>query len=422
MSKFKIITVIQVCFWTSQAFAQWECRSHLASNLKPLYKNSNLSWAAELEASGGYLTNSYIGNGMAFLGADLTFTRVQFYAEGAYKYWYNQDPDLNETFTQSRFGLRELSANFFGNNFNLRLGLHQMQAGDYFLLNERALGASVNYSAARTRFVLATGTVTKDFSRNGIFCSTAYIYDIVPSRTPSAGTNFGDTDFATFSFQKELSHKPAKTATNTKDEFDSFEEFTDFGDTSTKNKFGFASYGGIIYSEFGSYYDNPLIDFGLNTAFNLGAVGMAKVEGIYQSANDNKTWLLFAQLEKEFQSKSGNLTTLQASYLAKNNIGEPTTTLPRFSNLFFGEVFRMDLVDLPLINASFKHQFTNKDLSLKLQYTRQLKDEKMRELDFSIGKFYLKKHLRLTAITGIMNSDDLREWVKLARLEMRVFF
>ena len=422
MSKIKIISIAVLCFWTSHSFAQWECRSHLASNLKPLYKNSNLSWAAELEASGGYLTNSYIGNGMAFLGADLTFNRVQLYAEGAYKYWYNQDIDLNETFTQSRFGLRELSASYFANNFNLRLGLHQIQTGDYFLMNERALGASFNYSASNAKLVLATGTVTKDFSRNGIFCSTAYIYDIVPTRTPSAGTDFGDTNFATFSFQKDLSHKPAKASTSSNDEFESFDEFTDFSESSNGNPFGLATYGGIIYSEFGSLYDNPLIDLGLNTAINLGPIGTAKAEGIYQLANNNKAWLFYAQLAKEFQSKSGNLTTLQATYLAKHDIGESTASLPRFSNLFLGEVFRMDLVDLPLINASFKQQFTTKELSLKLQYTQQLKDEKMQELDFSVGKFYIKKHLRLTAITGLMNSDDLNEWAKLARLEMRVFF
>ncbi|RKD85969.1 hypothetical protein [Mangrovibacterium diazotrophicum] len=422
MSKIKTIIIALLCFWTSHSFAQWECRSHLASNLKPLYENSNLSWAAELEASGGYLTNSYIGNGMAFLGADLTFNRVQFYAEGAYKYWYNQDLDLDETFTKSRFGLRELSASYFSNNFNLRLGLHQIQAGDFFLLNERALGASFNYSASNTKLVLATGTVTKDFSRNGIFCSTAYIYDIVPTRTPTAGTDFGETNFATLSFQKDLSHKPTKASSSSEDEFETFDEFTDFDESSKSNPFGFASYGGIIYSEFGSFYDNPLIDFGLNTAINLGPIGTAKAEGIYQLGNDNKAWILFAQLEKEFQSKSGNLTTLQATYLTKHDIGESTASLPRFSNLILGEVFRMDLVDLPLINASLKQQFTNSELSFKLQYTQQLKAEQLKELDFSVGKFYLKKHLRLTAITGVMNSDDLNEWAKLARLEMRVFF
>lgn len=104
MTKIKFITSLLLCGLTSASFAQWECRSHLASNLKPLYENSKLNWAGELEASAGYLSNNYIGNSMAFLGADLTFNRFQFYAEGAYKYWYNHDLDLKETYTQSRIG------------------------------------------------------------------------------------------------------------------------------------------------------------------------------------------------------------------------------------------------------------------------------------------------------------------------------
>jgi len=422
MTKIKFITSLLLCGLTSASFAQWECRSHLASNLKPLYENAKLNWAGELEASAGYLSNSYIGNSMAFLGADLTFNHVQFYVEGAYKYWYNQDLDLKETFTQSRIGLRELSANYFSNKFSFRLGLHQMQAGDYFLLNERALGASINYDAGDSKFVLAAGTVTKNYSRNGIFCSTAYIYDIVPARTPSAGSNIGDTNFATLSFQKNISNSNKKAKAETSDDFEAFDEFSTFESNPKKAKFGFDSYGATIYTEFGPYYENPLVDIGLNTSLKLASVGALKAEGLFQFTQDAKTWIWYLQYEKQFETKSGNLTTLQASYLNKHDIDQSASALPRFSNLFLGEVFRMDLVDLPLMNASFKHQFTERELSIKAQYTRQCKGEKMQEVDLSIGKFYLKKHLRLTALTGLMTSDDLNEWSKLARLEMRLFF
>lgn len=405
------------------AHAQWECRSHLASNLSPISENLPINLAGEIIGSGGYLTDSYIANGMVFMGAELSFNRLQLYAEGGLKYWYKQDNELNSSFSTSRLGFRELSANYLTDQFKLRLGLQQMQAGDYFLLNERVVGLNLQHESTTWNYQFAAGTVTKDFSRNGIFCSTAYIYDIVPSRAAATGNKWGDTNFASFSFRKERSAKKATPAPAVDaDGFEVTDEFESIDTTQPKPHFGLKSYGAIAYAEFGSYYTDAQLYSGVDAELTLASLGSLKAEALFQSVSGNQTLLYYLLWDKEWEWKNGNQTTLQLQYLGAGASEVGASSLPRFSNLFWGEVFRMDAVDLPLVNASLKHQFTDHQLSLKLQYSKQLKDDEMQELDFSVGKFYLKKHLRLTALTGIMNSEQLDNWAKLARLEMRIFF
>lgn len=419
----RLATITVLLLGSTIARAQWECRSHLAANLNPVSRGIPLSWAGEIIASGGYLTDSYIANSMAFLGTELQLNRLQFYVEGGVKYWYKQDHALNTVFSASRFGLRELSANYTANRFKLTVGLQQMQSSDYFLLNERVAGLNLQYSSSGWNWQLAGGTVTKNFSRNGIFCSTAYLYDLLPNRTEPAGTGWGDTNFASLSFSREIgSHKPKPTPKTDADGFEVTDEFEAFDARPSKPKFGLKSFGAIVYSEFGSYYANARFYSGLNAGLSLSGAGSLKAEALFQAVADNQTMLYYLIWEKTAEWKNKNQTTLQLQYLGAGNDNLSTASLPRFSNLFWGEVFRMDAVDLPLLNASVKHQFTARQLSLKLQYSQQLKDDKMQELDFSIGKFYLKKHLRLTALTGLMNSEQLNNWAKLARLEMRIFF
>lgn len=412
-----LITIVLLVA-ANAAFSQWDCRSNLAAHLKPLYSGSNISWGAELVGSAGYLTNSEIANGMAFMGAGYTLGNHQFYAEGGSKFWYNQNLDLDYTFTKGMFGLRELSYNYSSPTFDLKIGLHQMNVSDYFLVNERGWGASVGKTLGNFSLNATAATVTKDFARNGIFCTNSYLYDIVSSRNYPLGNNWGDTNFASFSFTKKKSSK--KTISQT--DRDGFEEFEPVETNNTNKGVELKSWGGIVYAEFGSYYLQPQLYGGLMTEIALGKLASIKAEGIYQQVGGNRAAILYLQAENDHEWKSGNLTTLQLLFFGKYNLDEGAIAMPRFSNLFLGEVFRMDAIDLPLVNLSAKHQFTNQQLSLKLQYSQQLQGTDMKELDLSAGKFFFDKHLRLTAITGLMKSDELENWAKLARMEMRFFF
>jgi hypothetical protein len=410
--------LIVLLLLANAAFAQWECRSHLAANLKPLYNGSNMNWGAELIGSAGYITNSEIANGMAFLGTSYTLGNHQFYAEGGYKYWYNRNLDLGYNFTKGMLGLRELSYNYSSPTVDLKLGLHQINVSDYFLVNERAWGASIGKTFGDFSLNATVATVTKDFARSGIFCTNSYLYDIVSSRNYPLGNNWGDTNFASFSFNKKKSSKKAETQTDS----DGFEVFEPIDTNKTKKGVELKSWGGIVYTEFGSYYSQPQLYGGLMSEITLGELATIKAEGIYQQVGGNRAGIFYLQAEKEKEWKSGNISTLQLLFLGKYDIDEGAIAMPRFSNLFLGEVFRMDAIDLPIINFSAKHQFTKPQLSLKLQYSKQLQGTNMQELDLSAGKFFFDKHLRLTAITGMMKSDELDNWAKLARIEMRFFF
>lgn len=416
--------VLTLFIWGKSLSAQWECRSHLAANLKPVTQSSNLNWAAELVGGVGYLTNSEIYNTMVFGALDYSLGNHQVYAEGGFKYWMQNDLDTEYQFWNSLFGLRELSYNYFSNKVELNVGVHQMGLNDYFLVNERALGTSLSTSFNEFDLAFDVATVTKDFSRNGTFCTNCYLYDIVPTRYYPLGNAFGDTNFAAFSFSKNVDKK-SESGITSDDEFESFDdEFSSFSTFNESKKSGFRmkSYGGVLYSEFGNYYQQPQIYGGLNTTFSLGQNTILKAQGVYQHITDNKALLAFVELEHNRYWDSGNSTTFQSIFLGKIDLTENAIAMPRFSNLFYGEVFRMDAVDMPLMNVTVKHKFSKQQLSLKAQYTHQFMGDHMKEFDFSLGKFFFDKKLRTTLLTGLMKSDELESWSKLARMEMRIFF
>jgi hypothetical protein len=413
----KYLFAILLFLTASSVFAQWECRSRLSANLKPLYSGSDFNWAGELTGSVGYLNNSVLASGMVFAGVDYTHNNHQLFVEGGLKYWYSHNFDLDYNFSKSMVGLREVSYSYSAPTFELHAGLHQIDVADYFLVNERAWGASFKKSVGAFDLNFAAATVTKDFSRNGVFCTTGYLYDIVSIRNYSIGSSWGDTNFAALSFSKKRAAKKAPS-TSSDDGFDEFESVV----SSTKEKIELRSWGAIIYSEFGNYYIQPQFYGGLTGELKLGNVVTLNGEALFQQVDFNRAMIFYGQAEKEIEWKSGDISMFQLMFLGKRDIDDGAVAMLRFSNLFLGDVFRMDVIDMPLINVTVKHQFTNQQLSMKMQYTQQLLGDRMKELDGSVGKFFFNKRLRLTALAGIMKSDQLTNWSKLARLEMRIFF
>lgn len=414
----RITVVLMFMIFALSARAQWECRSHLLSNLKPVKSFSALRWGGELEGSGGYLTNSFIANGMVFLGAELSVRNHTFYAEGGEKYWYNRNLDQGYSFSKLLPGLRELSYSYGSPGFQIKAGLQQMTIGDYFLVNERAWGLSVFKPMGDFKLLLSGATVTKQFARNGIFCSNSYLYDIVTSRSYPLGNAMGETNFAAISLTKIPGKKQTAQASGD-DKFGSFEPVS-------TQKSGWdaleCSYGMTLYAEFGSYYTVPRWYGTLQSQLKTDHLGNLKAEGVYQSMTDSRAVLFFLQYEKDWEWSTGDRTSVRLTGLEKLDLDEGTQAMPAFANLFMGEVFRLDIIDLPLVNVSLRHQLPNQQLSVKLSYSRQIEGANMQELDCSIGKFFFDKHVRMTLLSGLMHSDELSDWSKLARLEMRVFF
>lgn len=407
-------------------YSQWECRSHLVSNLKPFYSGSKISWAAEISGSGGYVSSDPVTTSMGFLGLDFSNNNHQLYFEGGLKYWYRKD--INKEYDYSKYlpGIRECSYSYISPIFNLKLGLQQFGGSDYFLLNERGLGASINKKFGDLNVSLDAASVIKSFARNGIFCSNCFIYDVVPSRSLVLGNYIGETNFAAVTVTKKAGQKAIKdvggTAEDISDGFDEFDEIESTEGEKEKAKLTLESYGAILYSEFGKYYSNQMLHAGFMGEFSFWNAFMLKAEGLFQTCPDNNALVYFLKAERLFNWKSGNVSTLNMAYIGKYNLDGEIALVPRFSNLFYGEVYRMDLVDMPLINVSIKHQFTESKLSLKLQYSRQLKEQHLEELDFSIGKFVVNGHLRITMLSGAMRHSEMKGVTGMGRLEMRFFF
>ena len=249
----KLLTSIIFIFITVTSNAQWECRSNLSGHLKPLYNGSNINWAAEVIGGAGYLTNSSIANGMTFLGVDYTKNNHQFFVEGGVKYWNKNDFDLNTGFSQTITGLRELSYSYNSPLTTMRVGLQQMRTADYFLLNERAWGASLNQKIGGFEMNVSAATVIKANARNGTFCSNGFLYDIVPVRNYPLGNTFGETNFMALTLNKDRTKENKSIlSSEAKDEFD---EFSEFESTENQTNPFLKSYGAILYSEFGNYYN-----------------------------------------------------------------------------------------------------------------------------------------------------------------------
>ncbi|MDC0584427.1 hypothetical protein OAO55_01720 [Bacteroidales bacterium] len=413
-------TIVAICLLTSMTvFSQWECRSNLTGHLKPISEGSNINWAAEVNGSAGMLSENSFANSMAFLGVDYTKNNHQIFFEGGAKYWYEYDTELSSQFSNAMLGLRELSYNYFSQKTVLNLGLQQMQLADFILVNERAWGGSISHKIGNLHLQLNAATVTKDFARNGTFCANCYLYDIVPSRTYPLGNTWGETNFAGFSFKKKIDNSKSSS---TNDEFSEFADFESFDDVGNESKKLLQSYGGFLYSEFGTYYNETQLFAGVSGEFSLWNFANLKAQGIYQNVSNNNALLIYLKGERSLDWKSGDISTFNATFLGKINIDENATAMPHFSNLFMGEVLRMDMADMPLINVSAKHRFVDKSLSCKLAYTKQLKGLNMEEANLSISKNFINKHLKTTLITGFMNSDELNKTYGLAKIEMRVFF
>lgn len=405
------------------AQAQWECRSHLGANMKPFVEDGKLLWAGEVQASAGSLTDHFIATGMLFGGLDYSLGKHQFYFEGGAKYWLNKDLDLNYDFTRTRLGIREAYYAFQSEKDQLKLGFQTMQMDDYFLLNERTYGFSYRKQYSGLKLNLSLGSVTRDFSRNGIFCTNNYLYDILPNRTfPIPGTEFGKTNFAGLTAIWSPGEKHTQSASSSDDEFSS-EGFSDLEQTSSKqNNIRISQLGLVAYSQFGSGYDNASVFGGGLLNLALPADFSWKTEVLYQASQSNNALLYYSSLSKSWSMGINSRTEFNAAWLGMSHLSNNAVPQISFSNLMLGEVSRLDIFDLPLAHLSLKHSFTKSQLSFKLQYARKLKDDKIEELNFSAGKFFLNKHLRTTAILGQVKANTLDKSYHLAKLELRYFF
>ena len=454
-------------------FAQMDCRSTLGAHLTPFKKDVPILWGIEGTMAPGIMTSPYdsLGNtklnGGMLLGAlDFGFggQKNHIYLEGGYKNWTNSefiDEHKNEG---KHLGMRQAFYSYKNNGTQIKLGLHETRLGDFFLIDERVLGASIDQELGAFSVSARIGTVNKSFARMGKFCANRHLYGLINegNYTENIGKKLGETNLAGLvinwnpHYKKETKENNNKEEFETTDEFSSDDEFSsndnndefsnnndefhenhdfnEFGNTdefsqnSEANKKHLVSVDNIaliFYDEFGTehyipenkFYTGTLVDVKLPFGFFL------QTGGVLQSMKDNNTVAYIAKFGKSKTWNNASLTKISGAYIGKYNIDENPIFQPLFSNLFIGEIMRMDATEFPLWQASIKHRFPGKlKLHIALKAVGQIEDAKTNEQDIELGLLALKKHLKVTLIGSRVETLALPNSFYMARLELRLAF
>ena len=363
---------------TTSLFAQWECPSRIGGNLKPFTPAfSNLTWAGELTTTAGSTGDYAVGNLMGFGAIDYSTEKTTLYVEGGVKSWkrINANGYHNEG---HNFGLREAFFQYRGSSQNLNIGLRSTQGDDPYLLNERVMGVDYKQTLGNWNVRALTGTVMNRFARNGTFCTLGYLYNIVPGRERALlGRHFGETNLAMLTLNYRPGSKPSTT-----DEFASSDGLTSNNDFAASDEFGGASKkavtslfklvnaGALAYTEYGVLVPIKALYGGLYAEFEVAGITL-RPEIILQSATANHALLYNITAQKEITWSNQQQTKVFGRFIGILKIDSTAHALNSFSNVFAGEVLRLDAIELPIFQCGIKHSIPSIKTSVKLQAALQ---------------------------------------------------
>ncbi len=436
----RFFTLAVLSFLVNTGHAQPECRSILGSYMKPLADSLPLNWATEFSTSAGVMSDRFIFNEITFVGLEYVSKSMihQLYFEGAFKYWYNtaNGPGLDGTGTgysdftkpeKKHFGFREL---FYAYNdwLDFKAGIQSMKSNGSFLLDERVLGLSAKKKWNTFDLSFSGGTVYDDIARMQDFCATRHLYNLVNGNK----VNFvGDKIFDSNFFLAEFSWQPDKKTVNTNisgDGFGAFEDSDEFSDFSSSEEIKkvkpvyLKNIGFRLYEEFGKVF--PAYKYYAGSSFNLEIMEKLKFNGeiIGQLMDGNDAVFWRAVLQKEKFRKNGAFSEFKIEYLGNYAFGNNPVHFPSFSNLFKGEVMRLDVNRLPLMDLEYSYRFANSMKStFKGNYIHQFNNEKTREFDL-VYSTQPWKHVHLYAIGAYIKSEVLANDNFLFKLETRIAF
>ena len=422
-----LISILTLSFSTSNA--QMHCRSTLGGHLTPFHKEFPLLWAVEGTMAPGIMTSPFddgdpakLNGGMLIGALDLTIKKHTFYVEGGYKNWQNSELTQPVTEFSSNLGMRQAFYGYKGENTDIKIGLHETKLGDYFLIDERILGASLNQKMGAFTLNARAGTVIDKFARMGRFCSNRHLYSLITDDfTENIGEKGGETNLAGFALNWNPNYtKPKETVSD--DEFGEFDEFSESSEFSTEKKKLISNVGIIVYNEFGSIIPDHKLYLGSLVDLNLPADFTFQTGAVYQNMELNNALVYIASLGRNITWNSGAYTKFGAAYIGKYNIDDDAIFQPLFSNMFLGEVMRMDATDFPLWKGSVSHHFPGKlKLHVALKAVGQIEGNETSEIDFEAG-VKLFKHVKMTSILSRIETNDFQNEIYMARLELRVAF
>jgi len=415
----------------------------LGAYVSPVWKDAPLSWAAEISMAPGKLNEHIVSNGIWMLGLNYEFNlQHQLYFEGAFKNYSKIKTDSTSgkmlPISNNGFGFREFFYKYQGETAVLTAGLQTSTLGDLFLMDERMLGISYNQDLGKLSIKTRLGTVDKNFARMGDFCGTRKLLYMV--KGSKAGDRLGKTNlFGTvvvWNFNRQISNSNSDGMTEDEftsealsgdsaddDDFSSDDEFSDdeFSEFSQEKSL-INNAGLVFYSEFGSlypatkYYTGGLIQFNFPWDINLNA------EIVGQYDNKNNAIMYFLELQRNFSWQSIGNTSAELGLITYTAIDDGAIPNPSFSNMYMGEILRLDARDAPIVYFSLKQHFPYKVLHyFKLAYIKQIYGHQFNEFDFEL-RFKLFHHLQVSPMFSLMNSLPLDKKITMLRAEFRLTF
>lgn len=121
--------------------------------------------------------------------------------------------------------------------------------------------------------------------------------------------------------------------------------------------------------------------------------------------------------------KDASNTKVSAAYIGKYDVDDNALFQPLFSNLFLGEIMRMDAVDFPLWQAAVKHRFPGKlKFHVALKGVGQIESAKTNEQNIETGILIFKNHLKVTLVGSHVDTNLLPNDFYTGRLELRLAF
>lgn len=440
----------------NRAFSQWDCRSELGAHFKPLYSGAPISWAFETTVGYGFFDDRNVVNGLLVPGIDFRSTDFshQVYFEPAFKGWKNFSDDTTASVELSGkrgkgpskrgIGFREAFYRFSGNKLQATAGLQSTVLGDFFLLDERVLGADLKYDFGKITAMGKVGTVEKDFARMGDFCGTRRFLYV------AKGTRAGDNLFETNLAGAVLKWEPNKIVAacdvedsdettdfksagdefgSAGDEFGSVgDEFGSVGDEfgsndGKKNRLKFLNEVGLVfYEEFGTDFGETRYFYGAFAEFKTIWNINLKMQAVGQSAPNASSGGYLIETEKNFFWGSPGMSNLELGYFGKIEIDRDVFFMPSFSNLYLGESMRMDSRDIPIAFAKVKHNFPWKTkFYLQFAAFNQFEGNEISEYDFEavVNAF---SHVKIAGLFSYIKSDPLDEENTVIRAETRITF
>jgi len=262
----------------------------------------------------------------------------------------------------------------------------------------------------------------QNFARMGQFCANRHLYNIIELTKPNIYTeNIGKSPMETNLTGLTINWNPSytKKPEETGDEFSEFDEFSDAEDNKEPL---ISNVGLILYSEYGKIIPEPKLYAGSMVDFNIPLEMKLQTGAIFQHLQDNNALVYIAKLKRNFMWNSGNHTEIGTAFIGKYNIDENALFQPLFSNLFLGEIMRLDATDFPLWQASVKHNFAGKlKFHVGIKAVGQIYDNKTQEIDLEAG-LKLFNHVKITSIFSRVQSTALPNDTYMGRLELRVAF